>query len=84
MAKLGLWVVGVIETIPENFKFLTYGIGCIMTFREFEGKKCCYRNNRGPSSFAARSPKYANGLPVVNKHKIDTTSSFVAHLVYIF
>jgi len=25
--------------------------------------------------------KYASGLPVINKHKIDNTSSFVAHLV---
>ena len=25
--------------------------------------------------------KYANGLPVVNKHEIDRTSSFVARLV---
>ena len=27
-----------------------------MTFTEFEGKKKRYRNNRGPSSFAARTP----------------------------
>ena len=31
-----------------------------MTFTEFEGKKECYRNNRGPSSSAARIPNNEN------------------------
>ena len=39
-------------------EFLTYGIGCSMTFTEFEGEKKRYRNNREPSSFAARTPNY--------------------------
>ena len=40
----------------HKFGFSTYVIGCSMTFTEFEGKKKRYRNNRGPSSFAARTP----------------------------
>jgi hypothetical protein len=31
-----------------------------MTFTEFEGGKKRYRNNRGPSSFAARTPNKSN------------------------
>ena len=51
-----------------------------MTFREFEGKNAVTET----IGDQAASLLGALNMPMVNKHKIDTTSSFVAHLVYIF
>ena len=53
---MGLCIVGVIGNHTWTFQeFSTYGIGCSMTFTEFQGKKR-HRNNSGPRSFAARTP----------------------------